>query len=75
MRHDIMPPPFFFFRCNSELFVRNPNMLAHLLDSLIRNIEAKLLLGFGEPGPEAAPGGDASTRREEGFDLRAFEDA
>lgn len=72
MRHDIVPPPPFFFRGNSEFFVCNPGMVAHLLDSFIWNIETKLLLRFGEPGPETAPGGDSGTGREERFDLGAF---
>ena len=62
MCHHIMPPPALLLGRDGKLFVCNDDVLAHLLNGIVRDVKAKLLLRFGKPGPEPAPGRDARAR-------------
>lgn len=65
MRHDIVSPALLLLGGNREFLILDDEVCAHLLNSGVRNVQAKLLLRLGEREPELAPGGETSPRREE----------
>lgn len=52
-----------------EGLVGNGNVLTHLLDGLLGDVETQLLLGLGQPDPELTPGGGTGAGREDGHHL------
>lgn len=52
-----------------ERLVRHDDVLAHLGNGVVRDVEPQLLLGLGQPDPQLAPGRGAGAGREDGHHL------